>query len=103
MVGLKLQVLSSFALYIGKDQEGLICLPSAVGSLVVCIIDVRYYVSVVEEFSGIDVDDMLQLRKKNQLLFFGMLLHMCSIWACHQNVLSTMSPSWRCSVTFSVF
>ena len=30
--------------------------------------------SVVEEFSGIDVDDMLQLRKKKQL-FFYMLLH----------------------------
>ena len=26
--------------------------------------------SVVEDFSGIDVDDMLQLRKKKQLLFF---------------------------------
>ena len=30
--------------------------------------------SVVEEFSGIDVDDMLQLRKKEQL-FFYMFLH----------------------------
>ena len=39
------------------------------------IIDVRFYVSVVEESSGIDVDDMLQLRKKKQLLFFDMLLH----------------------------
>ena len=29
--------------------------------------------SVVEEFSGIDVDDMLQLRKNRQ--FFDMLLH----------------------------
>ena len=25
--------------------------------------------NVIEEFSGIDVDDMLQLRKKKQLLF----------------------------------
>ena len=57
--------------------------------------------SVVEEFSGIDVDDMLQLRKKKQ--FFDMLLHMCSIWACHRNLLSTMRPSRRCSVTFSIF
>ena len=31
--------------------------------------------SVAEDFSGIDVDDMLQLRKKKQLLFFDMLLH----------------------------
>ena len=29
--------------------------------------------SAVEDFSGIDVDDMLQLRKKKQ--FFDMLLH----------------------------
>ena len=35
-----------------------------------CKIDVRFYVSVVEEFSGMDVDDMLQLRKKEQFLFF---------------------------------
>ena len=33
------------------------------------IIDVRFYVSVVEEFSGIDVDDMLQLRKKKQFFW----------------------------------
>jgi len=33
------------------------------------IINVRFYVSVVEEFSGIDVHDMLQLRKTKQLLF----------------------------------
>ena len=32
--------------------------------------------SVVEDFSGVDVDDLLQLRKKKQ--FFDMLLHMCS-------------------------
>ena len=31
--------------------------------------------SVIEEFSGIAVDDMLQLRKKKLLLFFDMLLH----------------------------
>ena len=30
-----------------------------------CIIDVRFYVSVVEDFSGVDVADTLQLRKKN--------------------------------------
>ena len=67
--------------------------------------DVWFYVTVVEEASGIDVDDMLQLRKKKQLLFFDMLLHiyMCSIWACHRNLLSTVRPSRRCSVTFSVF
>ena len=57
--------------------------------------------SVVEDFSGVDVDDMLQLRKMKQ--FFVMLLHMCSIWACHRNLLSTIRPSRRCSVTFSVF
>ena len=59
--------------------------------------------SVVEEVSGIDVDDMLQLRKKNQLLFFDMLLHIRSIWACDRNLLSTIRPSRRCSVTFSIF
>ena len=67
--------------------------------------------SVVEEFSGIDVDDMLQLRKRKQVgffvflffVFFYMLLHMCSIWACHRNLLSTVRPSRRCSVTFSIF
>ena len=70
--------------------------------------------SVVEDFSGIDVDVMLQLRKKKQmlllmmllLLFFVvvlMLLHMCSICACHRSLLSTMRPSRRCSVTFSIF
>ena len=59
--------------------------------------------SIVEDFSGVDVDDMLQLRKKKQLLFFDMLLRMCSIWACHRNLLSTMRPSSRCSVTFSIF
>ena len=47
----------------------------------------------VVDFSSIDVDDMLQLRMKKQ--FFYMLLHMCSIWACH--------PSRRCSVTFPIF
>ena len=34
--------------------------------------------SVVEDFSGVDVDDMLQLRKKKQLFLFcflDMLLH----------------------------
>ena len=28
---------------------------------------------------------------------------MCSIWACDRNLLSTMRPSRRCSVTFSIF
>ena len=59
--------------------------------------------NVVEEFSGIDVDDMLQLRKKKQLLFFDKLLHMCSIRACQRNLLSAMRSSRRCSVTFSIF
>ena len=62
--------------------------------------------SVVEELSGINVEDVLQLRKKKQFLFslcvFYMLLHMCSIWACHRNLLSTMRPSRRCSATFSI-
>ena len=58
--------------------------------------------SVVEEFSGIDADDMLQMGKKKQLLFFDMLLHMCSIWACHRNLLLTMRPSRPSSVTVSI-
>ena len=33
------------------------------------------YVTVVEELSGIDVDDVLQLRTKKQLLFFDTILH----------------------------
>ena len=33
----------------------------------------RFYASVVEEFSGIDVDDMLQLRKKK--LFFYIFIY----------------------------
>ena len=66
------------------------------------VIDVRFYASVVEDLSAVHVDDMLQMRKKNNkrfcfALFFGlffwfvclllfcfvfcMLLHMCSIWA----------------------
>jgi len=32
-------------------------------------------VTVVEELSGIDVDDVLQLRTKKQLLFFDTILH----------------------------
>ena len=65
------------------------------------VIDVRFYASVVD-LSAVHVDDMLQMRKKNNkrfcfVLFFGlffwfvclllfcfvfcMLLHMCSIWA----------------------
>ena len=35
----------------------------------------RFYVGVVEEFSNIDVDDMLQLRKKEQFLFCFVFLH----------------------------
>ena len=66
------------------------------------IIDVRFYVSVVEDFSGVDVDDMLQLRKKKHF-FWTCFWIMCSIWACHWNLLSTMRPSRRCSVTFSIF
>ena len=63
-----------------------------------------FYVSVVEDFSGIDVDDNIQLRKKKTFcLFLDMLLRMCSIWTCHRNLLSTMGPSRRCSVTFSIF
>ena len=63
--------------------------------------------SFVKDFSGIDVDDMLQLRNKKKLKKkkkkMDMLLHMCSICACHRNLLSTMRPSRRCSVTFSIF
>ena len=57
--------------------------------------------------SSIAVDDMLQLRKN--LFFLGgggggdMILPVCSIWACHPNLLSTMRPSRRCSVIFSIF
>ena len=35
--------------------------------------DVWFYVTVVEEASGIDVDDMLQLRKKKFFFFFFFL------------------------------
>ena len=64
--------------------------------------------SVVEVFSGIDVDDMWQsccccFFRFLFVCFFDMLLLMCSIWACHRNLLSAMRPSGRCSVTFSVF
>ena len=53
--------------------------------------------SVLEDFSGVDVDDMLQMRKKNcSSFFFYMLLHMYSMWAYHQNSLSTMRP--KCNV-----
>ena len=53
--------------------------------------------SVAGEFSGINVGDMLQMRKKKQFVCcccLDMLLHMCSIWE--------MRPSRRCSVTFSI-
>ena len=33
------------------------------------VIDVRFYASVVEDLSGVDVDDMLQMRKKNNKHF----------------------------------
>ena len=56
-------------------------------------------VSVVEEFSGIDVDDML--RKKKQ--FFGHAFAYVFDLASHWNLLSTMRPIRRCSVTFSIF
>ena len=62
--------------------------------------------SVVEEFSGIDVDDMWLFSSfflSFFFSFFDMLFHMCSIWACHRNLLSAMRPSGRCSVTFSIF
>ena len=36
------------------------------------VIDVRFYVSVVEDFFGVDVD-MLQLRKEKHLLFVFVL------------------------------
>ena len=67
--------------------------------------DVWFYVTVVEEASGIDVDDILQLRKKNFffLLLLDMILHIRSIWAYDRNLLSTIRPSRRCSVTFSIF
>ena len=58
----------------------------------------RFYFRVVEEFSNINVDDILQLRKKKQLLFFDMLFHVFD-----RILLSTMRPSRRCSVTFSIF
>ena len=37
------------------------------------ITDVRFYVRVVEFFSGVDVDDMLQLRKEKQVVFLLLL------------------------------
>ena len=48
--------------------------------------------SVAEYFSGVDVDDLLQLRKKKLFLTcFGII--MCSIWVCHRIFLSTMRHS----------
>ena len=58
-----------------------------------CIVDVGFHVRVVEKFSGIDVNDMLHLRKKRQL-FFHMILHACSIWACHRNLFLTLGHNW---------
>ena len=34
------------------------------------VIDVRFYASVVEDLSAVHVDDMLQMRKKNNKHFF---------------------------------
>ena len=34
-----------------------------------CIVDVGFHVRVVDNFSGIDVNDNLHLRKKKQLFF----------------------------------
>ena len=62
----------------------------------------RFYVSVVEEFSGVDVNDMLQLRKKTQF-FGGVFLGHAFACIWDRNLLSTMRPSRRCSVTFSIF
>ena len=65
--------------------------------------------SVVKEFSGIDVDDMLQLRNKKEKkikkkIKMDMLLHMCvrSGLAINFFVL-TVRPSRRHSVTFLIF
>ena len=57
----------------------------------------RFYFRVVEEFSNINVDDILQLRKKKTILFF--CVHVCSNRACNGNVLSTVRPSRPYSVT----
>ena len=43
------------------------------------------------------------VEKEETVVVFDMLLHMCSIWACYQNLLSTVRPSRRCSATFSIF
>ena len=41
--------------------------------------------------------------EKEETAFLTCFCIMCSIWACHRNLLSTMRPSRRCSVTFSIF
>ena len=64
------------------------------------IIDAMFYISFVEDFSGIDL--MTCCSWKTVVVFY-MVLHMGSIRACHRNLLSTMRPSRRCSDTFSMF
>ena len=42
-------------------------------------------------------------KEGTDFLIFYKLLYMCSIWACHRNLLSTMRRIRWCSVTFSIF
>ena len=60
-------------------------------------------------FFGIAVDEILQQRKKKRLVKNNnktttdfAYVTMCSILACHRTLLSTVRPSRRCSVIFSI-
>jgi len=113
VIGLKFQVYSFFALQIGKDREGLICLFFDVeSSIYLSVLRNSHHTLLTRNrgevlcercrfFSGLDVD-MLQLKKekkkrekkkRKETVVFCMLLHMCSIWGCHRNLLSEMRTS----------
>ena len=58
--------------------------------------------SVVEEFSGIDVNDMLQLRKEKRLLFLHAFAYVFDL-GLPSKFVAAMRPCRRCSVTFAIF
>ena len=81
MKGLTFQMYSYFALQMGKDRAGLICLFFDVESSVFLSVLRNSHPTLLTRnrskvlcepcrrfFSGLDVDDMLQLKKKKQLL-----------------------------------
>ena len=66
------------------------------------IIDVRFYESVVEDILLSMLMICCSWERRNSFLTCFCII-MCSILACHRNLLSTARPSRRCSVTFSIF